>query len=58
MGNSFPFVMLVSQILDRRGPVTEEERLLLEVFAADSASLATTLKTLLHCGKATHLSDH
>lgn len=47
--------MLVNQILDRSGPATEEERLLLEVFTADSESIATTIKKLQQCGMKTHL---
>lgn len=31
--------------------MTEEEKLLLEVIASDSATIVTTLKKLLHCGK-------
>ncbi|CAJ1057013.1 A-agglutinin anchorage subunit isoform X5 [Xyrichtys novacula] len=37
------------KILRQGSPVTQEEKMLIEVLASDSASIATTLKKLLHC---------
>ncbi|XP_068579288.1 uncharacterized protein [Cebidichthys violaceus] len=37
------------KILKKESPVTEEEKLLLEVITSDSVNIATTLKKLLHC---------
>lgn len=37
--------------------MTEEEKLLLEVIASDSATITTTPKELLHCGKK-EISQH
>ncbi|KAM8890947.1 uncharacterized protein AB9W97_011709 [Spinachia spinachia] len=39
----------IDQILQKESPVTEEEKLLMEVITSDSANIATTLKKLLHC---------
>ncbi|XP_054475956.1 uncharacterized protein LOC129108257 [Anoplopoma fimbria] len=39
----------IDKILKKESPVTEEEKLLLEVITSDSANIATTLKKLLHC---------
>lgn len=47
----FLHVMLLTQILDKGRPATEEERLLVEVVTADSASIGSTLKTLLQRGE-------
>lgn len=41
----------VNQLLKKESPTNEEERLLLEVISSDSATIATTLKKLLHCGE-------
>ena len=41
----------VNQILKKESPVTEEEKLLLEVITSDATTIATTLQKLLHCGK-------
>ncbi|XP_044048978.1 uncharacterized protein YMR317W isoform X2 [Siniperca chuatsi] len=39
----------IDKILKKESPVTEEEKLLLEVITSDSTTIATTLKKLLHC---------
>ncbi|XP_047452676.1 uncharacterized protein LOC125015065 isoform X2 [Mugil cephalus] len=39
----------IDKILKKQNPVTEEEKLLLEVITSDSMTIATTLKTLLNC---------
>ncbi|KAM6925892.1 uncharacterized protein PEZ65_009497 [Lycodopsis pacificus] len=39
----------IDKILKKESPVTEEEKLLLEVITSDSVNIATTLKKLLHC---------
>ncbi|XP_051239134.1 uncharacterized protein LOC127353694 [Dicentrarchus labrax] len=39
----------IDKILKKDSPVTEEEKLLLEVITSDSTTIATTLKKLLHC---------
>ncbi|XP_034083008.1 uncharacterized protein LOC117553253 [Gymnodraco acuticeps] len=39
----------IDKILKKASPVTEEEKLLLEVITSDSKSIAATLKKLLHC---------
>ncbi|XP_045892828.1 uncharacterized protein LOC123961461 [Micropterus dolomieu] len=39
----------IDKILKKERPVTEEEKLLLEVITSDSTTIATTLKKLLHC---------
>ncbi|XP_069018533.1 serine-rich adhesin for platelets [Embiotoca jacksoni] len=39
----------IDKILKKQSPVTEEEKLLLEVITSDSTTIATTLKKLLHC---------
>ncbi|XP_040894239.1 mucin-17 [Toxotes jaculatrix] len=40
------------KILKKDSPVTEEEKLLLEVITSDSTTIATTLRKLLHCDAA------
>ncbi|XP_068460080.1 uncharacterized protein [Clinocottus analis] len=42
----------IDTILKKESPVTEEEKLLLEVIASGSADIASTLKKLLHCDAA------
>ncbi|KAL6107331.1 tinf2 [Pungitius sinensis] len=42
----------IDKILKKESPVTEEEKLLMEVITSDSSNIATTLKTLLHCDAA------
>ncbi|XP_059191492.1 uncharacterized protein LOC131973500 [Centropristis striata] len=39
----------IDKIMKKESPVTEEEKLLLEVVTTDSTNIATTLKKLLHC---------
>ncbi|XP_056242275.1 uncharacterized protein LOC130175761 [Seriola aureovittata] len=39
----------IDKILKKESPVTEEEKLLLEVITSDSTTIATTLRKLLHC---------
>ncbi|KAI9518251.1 hypothetical protein NQZ68_038917 [Dissostichus eleginoides] len=39
----------IDKILKKESPVTEEEKLLLEVITSDSKNIAATLKKLLHC---------
>lgn len=39
------------QIMRKESPVTEEEKLLLEVITSNSATIAATLRNLLHCGE-------
>ncbi|KAF3689260.1 TERF1-interacting nuclear factor 2 TRF1-interacting nuclear protein 2 [Channa argus] len=39
----------IDKIMKKSSPVTEEEKLLLEVITCDSTAIATTLKKLLHC---------
>ncbi|KAI3371725.1 hypothetical protein L3Q82_024297, partial [Scortum barcoo] len=55
----------IDKILKKESPVTEEEKLLLEVITSDSTTIATTLKKLLHCdvascrqGKVSQSSEH
>ncbi|XP_076588626.1 uncharacterized protein LOC143321840 [Chaetodon auriga] len=45
----------IDKILKKKSPVTEEEKLLLEVIASDSTTIATTLEKLLHCDAKTPL---
>lgn len=42
----------IDKILKKQSPVTEEEKLLLEVISSDSTTIAATLKKLLHCDAA------
>ncbi|XP_030586828.1 uncharacterized protein LOC115781337 [Archocentrus centrarchus] len=42
----------IDKILKKQSPVTEEEKLLLEVITSDPATIATTLKKLLRCDAA------
>ncbi|XP_031593833.1 uncharacterized protein LOC116318825 [Oreochromis aureus] len=42
----------IDKILKKQSPVTEEEKLLLEVIRSDSTTIAATLKKLLHCDAA------
>ncbi|XP_067445113.1 nuclear factor of activated T-cells 5 [Thunnus thynnus] len=39
----------IDKILKKESPVTEEEKLLLEVITSDTTTIATTLQKLLHC---------
>ncbi|CAK6975143.1 uncharacterized protein LOC122985706 [Scomber scombrus] len=39
----------IDKILKKESPVTEEEKLLLEVINSDATTIATTLQNLLHC---------
>ncbi|XP_026168140.1 uncharacterized protein LOC113133505 isoform X2 [Mastacembelus armatus] len=39
----------IDKILKKESPVTEEEKLLLEIVTSDSKTLTATLKKLLHC---------
>ncbi|XP_063754644.1 uncharacterized protein LOC134874535 [Eleginops maclovinus] len=39
----------IDKILKKESPVTEQEKLLLEVITSDSENIAATLKKLLHC---------
>ncbi|XP_071346139.1 uncharacterized protein [Trachinotus anak] len=39
----------IDKILKKGSPVTDEEKLLLEVITSDSTTIATTLRKLLHC---------
>ncbi|KAK9517238.1 hypothetical protein VZT92_025123 [Zoarces viviparus] len=55
----------IDKILKKESPVTEEEKLLLEVITSDSVNIAATLKKLLHCdvascrlGSISHSSAH
>ena len=48
---TFAFYTYVAQILKKQSPVTEEEKLLLEVITSDSTTIAATLRKLLHCGE-------
>ncbi|KAM4573665.1 uncharacterized protein PAE49_008419 [Odontesthes bonariensis] len=43
----------IDKILKKQSPVTEEEKLLLEVITSDSTTIAATLRKLLHCDVAT-----
>ncbi|KAM9755072.1 uncharacterized protein ACNS7B_007734 [Menidia menidia] len=43
----------IDKILHKHSPATEEEKLLLEVIASDSTTIAATLRKLLHCDAAT-----
>ncbi|XP_070828044.1 uncharacterized protein [Chaetodon trifascialis] len=45
----------IDKILKKKSPVTEEEKLLLEVITSDSRAIATTLEKLLHCDAKTPL---
>ncbi|XP_034390585.1 uncharacterized protein LOC117732070 [Cyclopterus lumpus] len=49
---ALPVDTYIDTILKKESPVTEEEKLLLEVIASDSADIATTLKNLLQCDAA------
>nr|XP_046249798.1 uncharacterized protein LOC124061693 [Scatophagus argus] len=55
----------IDKLLKKESPVSEEEKLLLEVICSDSMTIATTLKKLLHCdfvscslGRVCQSSDH
>ncbi|XP_073328732.1 uncharacterized protein [Pagrus major] len=48
----------IDKILKKGSPVTEDERLLLEVITSDSMTIATTLKNLLHCDVASCSLDN
>ncbi|KAG7231074.1 hypothetical protein INR49_025104, partial [Caranx melampygus] len=48
----------IDKILKKESPVTEEEKLLLEVITSDSATIATTLRKLLHCDVTSCRAEH
>ncbi|GLD67608.1 uncharacterized protein AKAME5_001894500 [Lates japonicus] len=47
----------IDKILQKNSPVTEEEKLLLEVVTSDSKTIATTLRKPLHCDVASCRPD-
>ncbi|XP_035498483.2 flocculation protein FLO11 isoform X2 [Scophthalmus maximus] len=49
---ALPGDTFVDKILKKQSPVTEEEKLLLDVITSDSVTIATTLRKLLHCDSA------
>ncbi|XP_058501090.1 uncharacterized protein LOC131469781 isoform X1 [Solea solea] len=42
----------IDQILKKKSPVTEDEKLLVDIVTSDSVTIATTLRRLLHCDAA------
>ncbi|XP_071346148.1 uncharacterized protein [Trachinotus anak] len=48
----------IDKILKKGSPVTDEEKLLLEVITSDSTTIATTLRKLLHCGAIINSGGH
>ncbi|XP_060932392.1 uncharacterized protein LOC133009008 [Limanda limanda] len=57
---ALPGDTFIDKILKKESPVTEEEKLLLDVITSDSTTIATTLRKLLHCDAAScrQASEH
>ncbi|XP_053283885.1 uncharacterized protein LOC128445124 isoform X1 [Pleuronectes platessa] len=49
---ALPGDTFIDKILKKESPVTEEEKLLLDVITSDSTAIAITLRKLLHCDAA------
>ncbi|XP_011474926.1 uncharacterized protein LOC101156085 isoform X2 [Oryzias latipes] len=48
---ALPGETYIDKIMRKESPVTEEEKLLLEVITSNSATIAATLRNLLHCAR-------
>ncbi|XP_035012892.2 uncharacterized protein LOC118109688 [Hippoglossus stenolepis] len=57
---ALPGDTFIDKILKKESPVTEEEKLLLDVITSDSTTIAITLRKLLHCDAAScrQASEH